>query len=438
MQTIHQTRLAGNCRVNKISGRTGVKPAGAILDLNERERAILERLAGQHTCPWRLIRRINIILLLARPGMTKSQAAKEMGVSRNTIKLWCKRWVEALPGLRRSQEEGIKCKDLVKLIKDSLADKPRSGAPGRFTPEQLALVIALALEPPAETGRPISHWTARELADEAAGRGIVPAISPRTVNRLLEEADLKPHRIRYWLNHCPADPRVFHGQVTAVCKLYTEATALYEQGTYIVSVDEKTGIQALERRYPSLILRPGKVECREFNYIRHGTRCLIANFMVATGTIIAPTVSPTRKEIDFLHHVEQTVATDPQARWIFICDQLNTHKSESLVRYVARQCNITTDLGVKGRSGVLKSMKTRAAFLQRPDHRIRFAYTPAHCSWLNQVELWFSILTRKLLKRASFTSLADLEERILAFIDYFNATMARPFKWTYKGIPLTA
>jgi len=213
---------------------------------------------------------------------------------------------------------------------------------------------------------------------------------------------------------------------------------LHEQGTHVVSCDEKTGIQALERARPALPLRTGMPERLEYEYVRHGTLCLIANFDVATGCVECPTIGLTRSEEDFGGHIARTIDTDPDAPWIFVMDNLNTHNSEALVRLVAERCKLDVFLGTKGKAGVLHTRHSRAAFLSDPTHRIRFVYTPKHCSWLNQVELWFSILVRRLLKRASFSSLEDLHQRILAFIGYFNQYMAKPFRWTYKGKLLAA
>jgi len=222
-----------------------------------------------------------------------------------------------------------------------------------------------------------------------------------------------------------------------VCDCYQAAPARAQGGVHTVCVDEMTGVQAKERIAPTKPMRPGIPERREFEYKRHGTQCLTANFEVATGQILAPTVESTRSEADFAAHIERTIGTDPTAGWIFVADNLTTHCSATLVLLVAGLCGIPAEsLGRKGKSGVLQSVATRKAFLTDAGHRIRFVYVPKHTSWLNQVEIWFSVLARRVLKRGRFRSTTELRQRILDFIAYYNRTQAKPYKWTYAGRPL--
>lgn len=249
---------------------------------------------------------------------------------------------------------------------------------------------------------------------------------------------MKPHLTRYWLNANPQHPETFKQQSNQICQLYQQAEELNNNNIHVLSTDEMTGIQALERVYPTDTVKPNKIEFQEFEYIRHGTLSLIASWDVALGGIYHSTIAPTRNEDDFQRHIADAIATEPFDGWIFITDQLNTHKSESLVRLVATNCGIDIDLGIKGKYGILHSMKSRAGFLTDISHRIRFVYTPKHSSWLNQIECWFSILVRRLLRRGNFTSTSDLKHQILCFIDYFNRTFAKPFVWKFLGYPTPA
>ena len=221
-----------------------------------------------------------------------------------------------------------------------------------------------------------------------------------------------------------------------MCQCYREAADQLELAIHTISVDEKTGIQALERIAATKLMRAKQEERREFEYKRHGTLCLTANLEVATGKLISPTIEATRTEQQFADHIARTVASDAEAGWIFVADNLTTHVSETLVRYVAKACGLEEDLGVKGKRGILKSVPTRRKFLEEQTHRIRFVYVPKHTSWLNQIEIWFSILVRRVIRRGNFTSVKDLRDKILAFIEYFNEALAKPFKWTYTGRPL--
>lgn len=230
----------------------------------------------------------------------------------------------------------------------------------------------------------------------------------------------------------PAYEEGFDDKVTDINEVYRQAPERAKQGQRTESLDEMTGVQALERKHPDLPMRPGKVERREFEYIRHGTLSFICNFDVATGELVACTAGKTRNEKDFVEHIKRRVGSEPlTTQWHFVSDNLNIHLSESLVRYVAEESDLNIDLGVKSKA-------SRAAFLSDPTHRIVFHYTPKHASWMNQIEIWFSILVRKVLKRGNFTSIDDLKRKVLAFIEYYNRTMSKPFKWTYQGRALSA
>ena len=227
-------------------------------------------------------------------------------------------------------------------------------------------------------------------------------------------------------------------KIEDICRLYLEARSRADAGERVLSTDEMTGVQAIERLHAGLPMSPGHVERREFDYKRHGTRSFITSFNVAAGTIDEVSCGQTRTEADFLAHIQSVVESDPAVtRWHIVLDNLNTHISTSLVRFVAAQSGYKEELGIHGKKGILRSMKSRAAFLSDPDHKVVFHYTPKHASWMNQVEIWFSILVRKVLRRGNFTSTDDLTNKVLAFIEYFNRALAQPFRWTYEGKVLT-
>jgi len=310
--------------------------------------------------------------------------------------------------------------------------------PPTYTETQLVGVIGISLEDPVDSGNPCTHWTAKEVALEASDRKVAEGISVRTVQRLFAEADFKPQQMKYYTGRVSRDDPAFAAATQEISATYKAAPDLYEEGTNVACIDEKTGIQAIEPIQITLPPMPGSVERRGHDYHRHGTLDLFISFLVPTGTIALANVTPTRTEVDLVAHVSQTIATGPDKAWVFVMDNLNTHVYEGLVNLVAELCGIEADLGKKGSSGILKNMKTRRAFLEDESHWVRFAYTPNHASWLNQAEIWFSILVRKLLKRGLFSSLDDLKAKIEAFVAYFNAVLAKPFKWTYAGRPLVA
>jgi transposase len=227
----------------------------------------------------------------------------------------------------------------------------------------------------------------------------------------------------------------FQSSVTEICDIYLSADDLAKEDIHVYSTDEKMGIQAKEHSNPKQLMQPGQPERIDPEYIRHGATGIIASRDVVTGEIVEPMIQPARKEEDFLAHVKSVVSLNPDDRFIFIVDNLNTHMSESLVQFIAEMENIDeSTLGIKGKSGILTNMETRAEFLTGDLHQVSFIYTPKHCSWLNQIECWFSIITRRLLnKRATFKSITELEQKIRDFIDYYNQFLKKPFQWNFKG-----
>lgn len=383
------------------------------IDLIKEDREILERLIRRHTEKQSIVMRAKIILM-ADKGMQHQEIAKKLEATNNTITVWINRWID-LPD---------------KPPKKRLQDSPRLGAPDTFTAEQLCQIIAIACEPPKEHGYPITHWSHRELAEAVIKKEIVDSISVSYIGKMLKKNDLQPHRSKYWLN-AKADERKDE-RIADICNIYHGSTA-HADNEIVLSIDEMTGVQALERCASDLPLAPKKPLAREFEYIRHGTQTLLAGFNVVTG-IIQGLCRDTRKEEDLVDLIDYLIEINPEHEvYHFVADQLNTHKSASLVEYVARFCKIEDDLGIKGKEGILKSMDTREEFLSKPDKKIIFHYTPKHASWMNQIEIWFGILMKKVIKRGNFLSKDDLKKKILDFMSYFNETMAKPFKWTYQG-----
>jgi len=202
----------------------------------------------------------------------------------------------------------------------------------------------------------------------------------------------------------------------------------------LISVDEKTGIQALSRKAVDAPMKKGTDRRIETEYTRNGTTCLMAAFDLAQANILHHWTNPTRKESDFLYFIQQCNQHIPaEDQTIYLLDQLNTHMSESLVIWVAEQVGFTKDLGIKGQKGILKNKRTRMAFLEKPEHRIRFVFTPKHCSWLNPVENWFSKLQAHVIKYGNFSSVNELESKIDKYVIFYNECLVKPLKWKFKG-----
>jgi transposase len=253
-------------------------------------------------------------------------------------------------------------------------------------------------------------------ADEAVRRS--------TIHRLLADADLKPHRSVYWLNSHDPD---FDAKAAAIGDLYVRSPILCRRGELVISTDEKTGMQVLQRKYPTQPIRPGHPEKREHEYIRHGTRALIASFVVPTGEVVWD-LGPTRTSVDFARHLDRVATHFREWEKItWVVDNLNAHWSLEVCRVLAELNRLPFEPNQLSTGG------ERKAFLTDGNHRYRLAFTPTHGSWLNQVELWFSVLSRRFLKRGDFAAAAEFETRLRAYLEAYNAREKHPYRWTYTG-----
>jgi transposase len=312
--------------------------------ISERQQKLLEEFRKSRTIGQCITQRATIILL-GFAGMLNQQIARQVGLNRQQVGIWRRRWRDAWEAL--CVWECTEPHRLREAILDVLCDAPRPGAPATFTAEQVSQIVALACEPPKLSGRPIDHWTLRELRDEAIQRKIVTEISAARIGHFLQQAAVQPHRKKMWRNTTEKDPQKFQAEVETVCRTYQEAPAKAAGGTHTLSVDEATSLQAIERNAPDKPAQPARVSQQEFEYTRHGTTTLTAGLDVVTGRIVGPTLEATRTEADFVAPITRTVDTDPHAEWIFVVDRLNTHMSESLVKFVAARCGLSTELGKK-------------------------------------------------------------------------------------------
>ncbi len=305
--------------------------------------------------------------------------------------------------------------------------RPGQVGRGAFPPSERIDVLSLATRTPADHHCPATRWSLDEMTAVLRDYARAQAMSRSTLWRVLDEADLKPHRCVYWLNsHDPA----FDAKARDLCALYVNALRFFQQGRLVICVDEKTGMQMLQRKYPTQPAQPGKPAKREQEYIRHGVRVLIASFVVPTGQVLWH-LGPTRTSEDFAAHLANVIRQLPaMSHYDWVVDNLNTHWSLDVCRLVAAWCDIPF---------VPKALHRgvqRRAFLSDPAHQHVFHFTPKHGSWLNQVELWLSVLARRFLKRGDFCSPEDFTTRLVDYLDVYNTHHAHPYRWTYTGQPL--
>jgi transposase len=352
------------------------------LELCEKERNDLQALIRRQCGQARFHRRARMVLLAAE-GESISAIARSVGTCRARVGQW----------LRRFREHRL----------EGLEDLGRCGRPRQITPLERHQVIATACRSPGDFGFERLLWDHSTLAAAVISAGLVRSISSRTVGRILDEAQIKPHRIKMW---CHSDDPAYQDKMRAIVQLYVNLP----RGEPVLSIDEKSGMQALWRRRPLKAASPGRNGRFEFQYKRNGTRCLFACFNVGTGKMLGQCTRQ-RKRVDFLAFMNRVASLYRQRRVHVILDNLNTHCDTNQGAFMSQ-------------------------WNSRHGNRFLFHYTPTHGSWLNQIELWFSILSRRVLRHGNFHSPGELVEAIMAFIRQWNKTEAHPFRWTYEGLPL--
>lgn len=350
--------------------------------LSRKEKRILLEIVRQQRVEARLYRRARMVLLAAA-GESISEVARQMGTCRLRVYDW----------LDRFEEHGV----------EGLEDEPRSGRPQVITPLERHEVIATACRSPRELGVDRHTWTHESLRDALVRTKRVREISSSEVGRILEEADLKPYRVKSWCHSTDPD---FQKKMRRIVRLYVKRPP----GEPVLCVDEKTGMQALSRSRDLRPAEPGRAGREEFEYRRNGTRCLFACFNISTGKVLGRCTETRRRE-DFFSFMDEVAFTYRQRRIHVVLDDLNTHRDTSRGKFLT-EWN-------RGHGG-----------------RFLFHYTPTKGSWLNQVELWFAIVSRRVLRHGNFRTPNELVAAIEMFIDEWNEWEARPFRWTYLGLPL--